>query len=85
MNETVRAMLEDDRAPTAPLTDFRPDYDENDNLWWMLDSGHMQNLFEAACEEIDRLRSEVSMGAALRDRLRADLSDCRKGITRWPS
>lgn len=56
MNETVRAMLEDDGAPTAPLDDFLRDYADNDNLWWYLDTGYMQNLFEAATEEIERLR-----------------------------
>lgn len=68
MRDTVKAMIERE-GPTAPLADFRDIYDRDDNIWWVIDSGHHQNLFEAACEEIDRLREEMA--------------DCRKGIVRW--
>lgn len=46
-------------SPTPPLEDFREAYEADDTIWWSLGCGHHQNLFEAACEEIDRLRGEV--------------------------
>lgn len=46
MNEllpTVAAMLTT-TGPTAPLADFRADYEADDNLWWRIGCGHHQNL-----------------------------------------
>lgn len=33
------------------LAEFLEAYSENDNLWWTLDSGDMQNLFEQAVDD----------------------------------
>ena len=46
--ESVRAMIEDEKAPTAPLADFLSAYEDDDNLWWRIACGHHQNLFDAA-------------------------------------
>jgi hypothetical protein len=40
---------------TADLATFRAAYARDDNLWWTLDCGHHQNLFEAACDQLDAL------------------------------
>lgn len=56
--DAIEAMYADG-APTAPLDDFRRAYADDDNLWWVVGSGHHQNLFDAACDEIDRLAAAV--------------------------
>ena len=50
-HESCRAMFNDPQAPTAPLADFIDEYEDDDNVWWMIACGHHQNLFEAAVEE----------------------------------
>lgn len=55
----IPAWVTDDRAPTPGLDEFREAYDLDDNIWWRIGCGHHQNLFEAACREIDGLREQV--------------------------
>lgn len=43
-------------GPTAPLSEFVAAYERDDNIWWVVGCGHHQNLFDAAIEEIERLR-----------------------------
>lgn len=45
---------------TPPLAEFRAKYDADDNEWWRLSSGHHQNLFDAACWELDDTRAELA-------------------------
>jgi hypothetical protein len=52
---SVKAML--NNGPTAPLAEFVAAYEADDNLWWVVGCGHHQNLFDAAMEEVDRLRA----------------------------
>ena len=42
------------------LDEFLAGYDENDNAWWTLEPGEMQNLFEQA---VERWRSELAASA----------------------
>ena len=44
---------------TPPLAEFRKAYDKDDNIWWMTGCGHHKNLFDEACDEIDRLRNAL--------------------------
>ena len=44
---------------TPPLAAFRAHYEQDDNLWWMTGCGHHQNLFEAACEQLDDLTRQL--------------------------
>lgn len=46
----VEAMLTDNQAPTAPLSEFLAAYRQDDNLWWRLACGHHQNLLDEAIE-----------------------------------
>jgi hypothetical protein len=50
---SVEQMVNSSEAttPTAPLEDFLPEYEADDNLWWRIACGHHQNLFEAAVDE----------------------------------
>lgn len=57
MNESVQQMIDDSNAETAPLAEFVEDYWFNDNLWWLVDEGFKQNLFEAAIEELASINS----------------------------
>jgi hypothetical protein len=57
---SVKAMVAELPTPTAPLEDFRAAYEADDNWWWRIGCGHHQNLFDAACDEIDRLRDIIS-------------------------
>ena len=41
---------------TVPLLEFIKKYRSDDNEWWRLASGDMQNLFEEAIERLDKLR-----------------------------
>ena len=54
--DAIRERLADGQTPTPPLDEFRAAYAQDDNLWWGIACGHHQNLFEYACEEIDRYR-----------------------------
>lgn len=53
---------------TPPVDAFLEAYNAADNIWWMIECGHHQNLFEAAVDERDALRAEV---ARLREELRS--------------
>lgn len=66
-------MLSDDRAATAPLDEFRAAYEADDNVWWASSCGHHQNVFEDACDEIDRLRADL-------DRLREENETAQRTI-----
>lgn len=55
---SVQAMVDDPRAPTAPLDDFLDAMDQDSNWWWRIASGHHLNLFEAAVERMERLEAE---------------------------
>lgn len=56
--ERDRWDVDPDRWPhTPPHHVFRALYEEDDNLWWRAGSGHGMNAYDAALEEIDRLRS----------------------------
>lgn len=60
--KSVEAMMEAggaSHAPTAPLAEFFAAYEEDDNLWWRVGCGHHMNLFDAAMEEIDRLKLQL--------------------------
>jgi hypothetical protein len=52
MSDAVTAMLNDERAPTAPLDEFREALEIDSNLWWRISCGHHENLFD---EAVDRL------------------------------
>jgi hypothetical protein len=54
---------------TPPLDDFRAAYDADDNVWWATACGHHQNLFEAACDQVDELRAELAAARATIARL----------------
>lgn len=45
---------------TPSLEEFCARYEADNNEWWGISCGHHQNLFEAACEEVDRLRAELA-------------------------
>ncbi len=55
---------------TPPLDEFRRDYEADDNVWWAMACGHHQNLFEAACEQLDDAKRELA-------RLRASIAEIR--------
>ena len=40
--------------PTPPLRDFIPRYEHDDNEWWRLQTGDMQNLFDEAIDALNR-------------------------------
>jgi len=42
-------------TPTARLDYFVPAYEKDNNLWWMIDKGHCQNLFEAAIDLLEEM------------------------------
>lgn len=42
--------------PTISLDAFLPVYDENDNVWWTLDPGDHQNLFDEAIKQLAQAR-----------------------------
>lgn len=46
--------------PTMPLDDFRELYKQDDNEWWRLQSGDMQNLFDAAIDRIEGVEEVVA-------------------------
>lgn len=53
---------------TPELDDFLARYEQDDNEWWRLASGHHQNLFEAA---VDRMQAA--------ERLLHDIAVARRG------
>lgn len=95
--ETVAAVLVDPAAPTPPLADFLDAYHRDDNLWWMLGSGHHQNLFEEAVAERDVERARADKMCTERDGLQiansfeydraeaaeTELAQCRADCTDW--
>lgn len=64
----------DSQAATPPLDEFRRLYAEDDNLWWRVECGHHQNLFEAACERIDELEQAQRLADSLLTRETGDES-----------
>ena len=44
--------------PTIPMDEFLVKYRKDDNEWWRLDSGDMQNLFEEAVERLEAAERE---------------------------
>jgi hypothetical protein len=56
IHASCEAMYRDPTAGTAPLDEFLEEMDADDNVWWMIGSGHHLNLFEEAVEQLERLR-----------------------------
>lgn len=52
------------------LAEFLERYSGDDNQWWRLDVGDMQNLFDVSVQQVAELRVEVA-------RLRAELDIAR--------
>ena len=52
------------------LAEFLERYSKDDNQWWRLDVGDMQNLFDASVQQVAELRVEVA-------RLRTELDIAR--------
>jgi hypothetical protein len=50
--------------PSPRLLKFLPQYKADDNEWWRLSSGDMQNLFDEAVDEIERLTDELERTVA---------------------
>lgn len=50
---SVQAAVEHEGAPTPSLDDFRTVYDVDDNVWWLLNCGHHQNLLDEALARLD--------------------------------
>jgi hypothetical protein len=61
-----------DGSEAFSLANFRPRYEANDNVWWVIECGHHQNLFDEACDTVDVLNRE---NARLREAL-ATIMDC---------
>jgi hypothetical protein len=57
----VKAMCRDEGAPTAPLAEFLEAYNDDNNWWWQISCGHHMNLFDAAVDEIERLKEEIAV------------------------
>jgi hypothetical protein len=51
-----------DSDPTPPLAEFLVEFEQDDNIWWRIGCGHHLNLFEAAVEEIEQLKSRMTIG-----------------------
>jgi hypothetical protein len=66
-HQAVEAMRPGKGGPTAPLPDFIKAYNEDDQVWWTVECGHHQNLFEAAMDLIGYLQTERDH---LRDRVK---------------
>lgn len=45
--------------PTIPMDEFLVKYRKDDNEWWRLESGDMQNLFEEAVDRAEAAEAEV--------------------------
>ena len=58
-----------DNVPTPPLPEFCEEYEKDSNLWWVIGSGHGMNLFDAALEEIERLKGLLREAADVIDGL----------------
>ena len=58
MKDSVRRMLDQDKAPTAPLADYLEAEQEDGNLWWRIDCGHHLNLFEEAVDALTEYAKE---------------------------
>ena len=59
---------------TPPLDEFLARYDEDDNEWWLLASGHHLNLFDEAEAAYERMRAE---NERLREENEAALNEIR--------
>ena len=49
----------DDWPYTPPVETFMALEEKNRNLWYMVGSGHHRNLFDAAWDEVWRLRRDM--------------------------
>jgi hypothetical protein len=51
---------------TPPLDEFLKTYEQDDNVWWIMDCGHHMNLFDQAVERMEqaerRLASQAEPG-----------------------
>ena len=47
------------QAPTAPLDDFLIAYEDDDNWWWRIGSGHHMNLFDEAVQRVREAQREA--------------------------
>lgn len=43
---------------TPPLDEFLTEYNQDDNIWWVIGCGHHQNLFEDAADRMQRSEAE---------------------------
>jgi hypothetical protein len=55
--------------PTPPLDAVVQALKADDNLWWVMGSGHHQNLFDAALERLEPAEGLVNSVKAFRDEL----------------
>ena len=62
---------------TPPLDEAIKLLEENRNLWWTLECGHHQNLFEDALDRIASLRARI----ALLEKVAALYSALFRGVT----
>jgi hypothetical protein len=51
-------------TPLDPVAQFLADEQDDRNAWWYLTPGDMRNLFDAACEQIERLTAENAQTGA---------------------
>jgi hypothetical protein len=52
LHPDIEGMINKPHHPTCSLDDFLPAYERDDNVWWMIECGHHQNLFDAAVERL---------------------------------
>jgi hypothetical protein len=76
--------MSDDATPE--LDEFRARYNADDNEWWRIDCGHHQNLFEAACDEVDRqekviLRQGMTINLLTSDQIHAAVKGIREDMS----
>jgi hypothetical protein len=49
MTDPVTEMRDNDRAPTADLALFRAAYEQDENIWWAIGSGHHEPVRCGMC------------------------------------
>ena len=55
--------------PTPPLDEFLREYEADDNIWWVMECGHHQNLFEAAVERMEEAEERATKAEQLLARI----------------